>query len=78
MTEIIKWIGKISITAVFWVFILSIQVQGRPLFFLAHETLIENKVVRQLDEYIVDLWGKAKETAMRTYEEMSGNRPTTF
>ena len=79
MTEIVKWLGKSTLTAIFWVFILSIHVQGRPLFFIAHEIFIQNAFVQQMDEYLVDLWGKASETASRTYDQLSDEEEeTTF
>lgn len=78
MTAFLKWIGKVVLSAVFWVFVLSIQVQGRPLFFMAHDTLIENELVRKIDEYLVDIWVQAKETAVKTYEDITGKKSTVL
>ncbi|NRA64346.1 MAG: hypothetical protein HRU19_07670 [Pseudobacteriovorax sp.] len=74
MGSIVKWILKHTLVAAFWVFVLSIQVQGRPLFFLAHSILIDNTLVRNMDRHISELWVEITMTASETYEKISESR----
>ncbi|SME89698.1 hypothetical protein [Pseudobacteriovorax antillogorgiicola] len=71
MSAILRWIGTHLLTAVFWVFVLSINYDGRTLFSYAHETIIQNDIVRALDEELEDLWVRVYETARITFAELS-------
>lgn len=56
MNGIIKWVIKSVLTAMFWVFILSITVEGRSLFSYANEVLVQNSIVRSVDEQLAKVW----------------------
>ena len=71
MSAFLKWLGTHFLTALFWVFVLSINFQGRTLFSYAHEYVIQNDIVRHLDEELEYLWARAYETAKLTFAELS-------
>ena len=72
MHPALKWLIKFCLTAVLWVFLLSIRWDGRTLFSYAHETLVQNAVVQAVDEEIADLWYRLSETARAAFQK---NRP---
>lgn len=45
MQERLKAAARILLHGVIWVFVLSIRVDGRPLFHHAHNVLVDNQVV---------------------------------
>ena len=59
---------------VFWVFLLSIQWEGRSLFDRSHEILVENPLVEVVDEELRILWEKISSTAESTYAEFKEKR----
>ena len=69
MNEIIKWLGKLAIHAVFWIFVLSIRWDGRTLFSYGHDTLVQNSFVQAIDEELADLWYRLSETAEVTFNK---------
>ena len=69
MSDFTKWAGKVLVTAIFWVFILSITWNGRTLFTYANETLVQNALVETIDEELGKLWEKVSETAKVTFSE---------
>lgn len=73
MNDLLKWVLKVSLQAVAWVFILSINVSGRPLFMHAHDTLVDNTLVHTVDEELADLWTKLSKTAQTTFSEQESD-----
>lgn len=71
MNDILKWIGKNLLTAVFWVFVLSITVNGRSLFSHANGVLVQNTLVQTIDEELAELWVKIYRTAKMTFADES-------
>ena len=71
MNDIIKWCFKSFATAILWVFLLSINVQGRTVFSYANELLVQNPIVRMVDEELSETWDKVYLTARRTFDEDS-------
>lgn len=69
MNDFIKWVTRTSLIAVFWVFILSITIDGRSLFSYANRLLVQNSLVQMLDEELADLWDKIYNTAKVTFSE---------
>lgn len=69
--DFLKWCLRTVFIGIFWVFFLSITIDGRPLFSYANETLVQNRIVRYLDEELADLWYRVKETARLTFSDMS-------
>ena len=69
MNEILKWLIKLSVSGVFWVFCLSVTVEGRTVFSYAHNYLINNTFVEMLDGELADLWSKVYKTARTTFSE---------
>lgn len=71
MNDFLKWLGKVMLTGVIWVFLLSITVGGRSLFSYANDILVQNALVQYVDEELADLWSKVKKTARVTFSEMT-------
>lgn len=74
MGTLIKWVGVNILTAIFWVFVLSIDYQGRTLFSYAHHYIIQNDIVQDLDDKLEELWVKVYDTARLTFAQL-GNSP---
>lgn len=73
MNDMIKWVFKVALQGIVWVFLLSISVNGRTLFEHAHQTLVQNTLVQTMDEELGDLWTKLSRTASATFSEKSKN-----
>lgn len=71
MNDALKWAGRTLLTAVMWVFVLSINISGRSVFSYANEILVQNALVQMIDEELTDLFGKVYVTAQRTFETES-------
>jgi hypothetical protein len=69
MNDILKWVGKLVLQSIMWVFILSIQWDGRSLFYHANETLVQNQFVRNVDEELAQLWTRFRRSAKMTFSE---------
>jgi hypothetical protein len=78
MTEVIKWICKNLVVAGFWLFILSIDYKGRPLFYTAHDVLIKNSLVQSMDQQLSEIWGRVSTTAKKTYDDLDKPENTTL
>ena len=52
--ETLKKIGKFVAVGVLWIFVLSVRVEDERLFDKAHGVLIENPVVRTLDQKLAE------------------------
>jgi hypothetical protein len=76
MNDFMKWCLKTLIGAVLWVFILSITWKGQPVFNYANEALVQNAIVRGVDEELDHLWEKLKVAtrAAFTGEKHDGSR----
>ncbi|MEN9834493.1 MAG: hypothetical protein RL011_686, partial [Pseudomonadota bacterium] len=44
-------------------FVLSIRQDGRPLFYHANNLLVQNTIVRTVDEGLTDVWGRLRRAA---------------
>ena len=71
MNDLLKWLFKTTFIGIFWVFILSITLNGRPFFNYANNLLVQNSLVRMLDEELASLWVKVAKTARVTFKEVS-------
>jgi hypothetical protein len=71
MREHFKKLFKLSLTAIMWVFILSIRVEGRTLFSHANEVLVQNSIVRAIDGELANLWYRITETAKVTFDKVT-------
>lgn len=69
MNDALKWIGKIGLHAVFWIFVLSIRWDGRTLFSYGNDTLVQNSFVQAFDEELADLWSRLSQTAKVTFNQ---------
>ena len=52
----IGWIVKNIFLALFWVFVLSIDYNGRPFFYTAHKVMIDNPLAQKIDLEIRSVW----------------------
>ncbi len=68
MNDFVKWLLKFTFQAILWVFLLSIRVEGRPLFTYANEVFVQNTVVETVDEELGDLWQRLSKTAKATFD----------
>ena len=71
MREYLAKGGKLALTAILWVFILSITVNGRPLFHYANDFFVQNSIVAAIDEELSNLWHRVSETARITYDKVT-------
>ncbi len=71
MNDFLKWTLRNAAIAVFWVFIFSINVQNRALFYYANDILVQNVVVETIDEQLTVLWDKVWDTAKITFKSLS-------
>ena len=78
MNDALKWLLKVLLHAVLWVFILSIRWDGRPVFNYANEILVQNSLVRAVDDELGDLWYRLTRTAKATYREQTGQGEKTL
>ncbi len=58
MNDMLKRLWRTLFTAVIWVFIFSINISGRSLFSYANETLVQNSLVRLIDQELTELFHK--------------------
>ena len=72
MNDFMKWCFKVLLSAVVWVFILSVRWDGRPMFNYASEVLVQNAFVRAVDDEAGTLWTRFKQAARTTF---SAERP---
>lgn len=63
MNDLLKWSTKVAVSAVFWVFVLSIRQEGRPIFYHVNNLLVQNTIVRTLDEGLTDVWDRLRRAA---------------
>lgn len=69
MNDFLKWVGKIFLHCIMWVFVLSVQWDGKSLFYYANETLVQNQLVQTVDEELAQLWTKLSRTAKMTFSD---------
>lgn len=75
-----KWLLRTSLSAILWVFILSIEVQGRSLFSYANEYLVKNSLIQNIDYELEKLWARISRTAEIAFstDSNAGGTNTTF
>ena len=78
MNDLIKWAVKTTATAIFWVFVLSINLDGRTLFSHANEMLVQNSVVRLADEELRVVFDRLYTTARKTFSEQAKEEKEVF
>jgi hypothetical protein len=71
MNDFLKWCLRNSLIGLFWIFFLSITIQGRTLFSYAHGVFVDNPAVQYIDQEMAELWDKITETAKVTYDQIS-------
>jgi hypothetical protein len=71
MNNFLKWWLKTLFIGIFWVFFLSITINGRTLFSHAHGVFVDNAAVHFLDQELAELWDKVSETARVTFQQIS-------
>ena len=69
MNDVLKWAFRTAFLGVCWVFLLSITVSGRPMFFYLNQTLVQNDFVQMLDEEHGRTWDKVVTTARITFNK---------
>lgn len=68
MNDTLKWIGKVLLQGILWVFVLSIKWNGHTtLFTAANDVFVQNALVDTVDQELGELWYKAKEAAKLTF-----------
>ncbi|MBF0440774.1 MAG: hypothetical protein HQK54_02605 [Oligoflexales bacterium] len=74
MNDLIKFLIRHTLIGIMWVFILSFSIDGRPIFIPANRVLVQNSLVRMIDEELSLLWYKITKTARVTFQELSNTR----
>jgi len=69
MRDLLRHVGKVIIQGIIWVFILSISWNGKTLYSISYDLLIDNTLVRTLDAELADVWYKLMKTAKVTFSE---------
>ncbi len=69
INDLLKWLFRTIFAAIFWVFVFSITVNGRSIFYYANDLLVQNEFVQTIDEQFTDLWQRLSETARVTFAE---------
>ncbi len=71
--EALKWLGRTSISAIFWVFILSIRYDGRTLFSYANNFLVQNSFLQVVDSVANTLFD-ISDVAKMTFSDSDGGK----
>ena len=70
MNDALKWVGKVLLQGVLWVFILSIRWNGHAtIYSSASEVLVQNTLVQTIDQELADLWSRASQAARLTFNK---------
>lgn len=69
LQDTLKRLIRLGLSMVVWVFVLSIQIQGDSIFNHLHGTLVENKLVRAVDEELATLWFNLKESTSAAFNQ---------
>lgn len=69
MQDLLKRLLKVIAQGILWVFILSIQWKGNPVFHYAHEVFVDNALVAAIDTELGEIWYKLAKTARITFAE---------
>jgi hypothetical protein len=69
MQDLLKHIGKILGQGILWVFILSINWEGKSLYSYSHDLFVDNSMVRAIDAELAEVWFKLVKTAKVTFAE---------
>ncbi len=70
MNDALKWVGKVLLQGILWVFVLSIKWNGHStLFASANEVFVQNALVQTVDQELGDLWRKASDAAKLTFNK---------
>lgn len=57
--KVVRW----AVIACAWIFVLSIKVNGKTLFYYGNDILVQNRVVQAIDSQVTDWWQQAKVAA---------------
>lgn len=69
MKEHLKKLGKLLLTAVVWVFVLSINVGGKPVFYHANDVLVQNELVQTIDTEVSNFFYKLKSSLVTAFQK---------
>lgn len=77
-SPMVSWIIKNIIIALFWLAILSIEFGGKPLFYTAHDLVIDNRVVQAVDQQARKLWANLTSNKEVFSNSQQGSDKDTF
>ena len=69
MGSLVKWSLKFLAVGILWVFILSVEVKGRPLFYSVHHIFVQNQIVEATYSEARSVWKKVFSTASSRYDD---------
>lgn len=69
MKDVIKRIGKTALQGLIWVFVLSLNWNGRTLFSHANEVFVQNQVVLAADAQLADWWDQLKSVSVAAFRD---------
>lgn len=67
--SLLKTLRRVVCSLLVWVFLLSIEWKGQPLFYYVSETLVHNSLVREIDISLKKVYVLAKERIRRELGE---------
>jgi hypothetical protein len=76
VNDFMKWFLKVLLSAMIWVFVLSVRWDGRTMFSYANEALVQNALVGALDEQAAELWHRFKGSVRQTFTEDASKEQT--
>lgn len=75
MKENLKKLGKLVLTAVIWVFVFSVNIGGKPIFYHANEVLVQNQFVQDIDEEVSNFYFKLKMSLANAFDKSPDKAP---
>lgn len=69
LNSLLFWLIRTFLTALLWIFILSINIKGRTAFSYAHEVLVQNPVIEMLDDELSEVWERVYIAARKAFVE---------
>lgn len=74
LNDILKKLIRWTIIFIFWVFIFSININGRTIFYYSNNFFVKNKFVLMLDEELERIWYKLKKISQVAFEDIEETR----
>ena len=77
MEAIIKGLFKFLLHGIFWTFLLSININQRPIFSYANDFFVQNSLVQAADEKLATLWENVKTKSEAVFRDEGSKEKDT-